>query len=212
MNISWYGHRCVRIETKAGSVLIDPFDPKQVGLRGPSIKDDIVLISEAAPSPAVLERVNDSALLIRGPGEYEKNGIAVHGIQAYQDSQQGAELGLCALYVVIAEELSVCHLGALGQEHLTDAQLEAIGDPDILLVPAGGQSALDPKAAAALVNRIEPKIVIPIQQAVKGASYDAQSVERFVKEIGLPPQSVDTYRIAKKLLPMDKTELVVINI
>lgn len=211
MNISWYGHRCIRIETKAGSVLVDPFDPKQTGLRGPSIKDDLVLLSEAAPVPAVLERINDNALVIRGPGEYEKNGIAVLGIQAYQDSQQGAELGLCAVYVIVAEELTVCHLGALGQETLTDEQLEAIGDPDILIIPAGGQSALDPKAAAALVNTVEPKVVIPVQQAVQGASYDAQKVERFIKELGLPPQTVDTYRITKKQLPMDKTELIVLQ-
>lgn len=211
MNITWYGARCVRIESKEGSVLIDPFDPKEIGLRGPTIKDDLVLLSEAAPSKTVLERINDDALLIRGPGEYEKKGIAVRGIQAYQDSQQGRELGLCSIYMVVAEEMIICHLGACGQEKLTDQQMELIGDPDILIIPVGGQSALDAKAAASLANQIEPKIIVPIQFAVSGASYDAEKVDKFIKELGIEAEHMEKLRIVKKLLPTDKTQLVVLQ-
>ena len=102
MNITWYGSRCVRIECKEGSVLIDPFDPKETGLRGPNIKDNLVLISEAAPSRDVLERINEDAFVVRGPGEYERKGIAVRGVQAARDTQQGRELGLCAMYCIVA--------------------------------------------------------------------------------------------------------------
>jgi L-ascorbate metabolism protein UlaG (beta-lactamase superfamily) len=211
MNIAWYGHRCVRIETKEGSVLLDPFDPKETGLRGPNIKDTLVLISEAAPSPEVLGRINDDAFVIRGAGEYERHGIAVRGIQAAQDSQQGRELGLCTMYCVIAEEITVCHLGALGQDKLTSEQLEAIGDPDILILPVGGQSALDVKVAAEIATQIEPKIIIPVQYAVPGAKYPAGPLDRFVKEIGLTPQKNETFRVVKKLLPVDQTQLVVLS-
>lgn len=211
MNIAWYGHRCIRIEVKEGSVLIDPFDPKEIGMRGPNIKDDLVLVSEAAPSKDVLERINDDAFVVRGPGEYERRGIAVRGIQAAQDSQKGRELGLCTMYCVVAEEMSVCHLGACGQEKLTSEQLETIGDPDILILPVGGQSALDVKVAAEIATQIEPKIIIPVQYAIAGAKYDAGPLEKFVKEIGLTPQTVETFRISKKLLPVDQTQLIVLS-
>lgn len=211
MNIAWYGYRCIRIEAKEGSVLVDPFDPKEVGLRGPNIKDNLVLVSEAAPSREVLERINDDAFIVRGPGEYERRGIAVRGIQAAADSQGGRELGLCAIYVIVAEEMSVCHLGALGQDKLTPEQLEAIGDPDILILPVGGQSALDIKVAAEMATQIEPKIIIPVQYALPGAKYEADKLEKFVKEIGLTPQAMDSFRISKKLLPIDQTQLIVIN-
>lgn len=210
MNIIWYGHRCIRIEAKEGSVLIDPFDPLQVGLRGPNPKDDLVLISDANPGKAVLERINDEAFIVRGPGEYERKGIDVHGIQAWADTQQGRELGLCALYRIVAEDLSVCHLGALGQDTLTPEQLEAIGEPDILIVPVGKQSAFDAKAAAELCNQIEPKIIIPIQFALPNASYDADPLDKFVKAIGLPVEKVETLRISKKQLPVDKTQLIIL--
>lgn len=202
MNISWYGHRCIRLEAKEGSVLVDLFDPKETGLRGPAVKDDLVLLSAYAQPKSVLERLTDGAFVVRGPGEYEKKGIAVRGVQAYQDSQKGKELGLCSIYTLIADDLTVCHLGALGQETLTDAQLEAIGDVDILIIPAGGQSALDPKAAAALATQIEPKVIIPV---------GAEKPDKFIKELGLPVQKTDSYRIQKKQLPVDQTLLVVLG-
>ncbi len=211
MNISWYGHRCIRIEAKEGTILVDPFDPKAVGLRGPTIKDDLVLVSEFAPGKPILERMNDDAFVVRGPGEYERKGIAVRGIQSWADSQQGKELGLSTIYCIVAEELSVCHLGATGQDKLTDEQLEAIGDPDILILPVGGQSALDAKVAAEIATQIEPKIIIPVQFAIAGAAYEADKVEKFIKEMGLPVEKMETLRITKKLLPADQTRLVVLE-
>jgi L-ascorbate metabolism protein UlaG (beta-lactamase superfamily) len=211
MNISWYGYRCIRIEAKEGTVLVDPYDPKEVGLRGPTIKDDLVLVSAFDPGKAVLERINDDAFVVRGPGEYECKGIAVRGIQSWADSQQGKELGLSSIYCVVAEELSVCHLGATGQDKLTDEQLEAIGDPDILIIPVGGQSALDAKSAAEIATQIEPKIIIPVQFALPGAAYEAAKLEKFVKEIGLPIEKMETLRIAKKSLPVDQTRLIVLE-
>ena len=211
MNISWYGYRCIRIEAKEGAVLADPFDPKEIGMRGPTIKDDLVLVSDFAPGKAILERINDEAFVVSGPGEYERKGIAVRGIQSWADSQQGRELGLYTIYCIVAEDLSVCHLGATGQDKLTDEQLEAIGDPDVLIIPVGGQSALDAKSAAEIATQIEPKIIIPVQFALPGASYEADKLEKFVKEIGLPVEKMDTLRITKKLLPTDQTRLVVLE-
>ena len=200
MVITWYGQRCVRLEAKEGSILIDPFG-KDAGLRGPRINDDIVLVSAYDIPAGVADQVPEGSLFIHGPGEYERKGIAVTGIQAHQDSQQGKELGLATIYRIVADELTVCHLGALGQATLTDEQLEAIGDPDILIIPVGGQSALDAKAAAALCNQIEPKIIIPVQ---------FEQPDKFIKEMGVTPEKEDKLRIAKKQLPTDQTRLVIL--
>jgi L-ascorbate metabolism protein UlaG (beta-lactamase superfamily) len=199
MNITWYGHRCVRLEAKEGSILVDPFGKDAPG-RGPKLNDDLILISPAVAPVGVLEQIPDETLVIRNPGEYERKGIAVRGIQAWQDTQQGKELGLATIYTVVADEMIVCHLGGMGQEKLTDEQSELIGDPDILIIPIG-QGALDAKAAAELATHIEPKIIIPV----------GDGVEKFIKEIGLTPQKADTFRIAKKQLPTDQTLLVVLN-
>ncbi|HTP57194.1 MAG TPA: MBL fold metallo-hydrolase [Candidatus Paceibacterota bacterium] len=200
MNISWYGQRCVRIESREGSVLVDPFDPAGTGIRGPVINDDLVLLSAYDQPRTVLERINEGSFLVRGPGEYERKGIAIRGIPAFQDSQNGRELGLCTIYRVVADDMTVCHLGALGQEKLTDQQLEDIGDPDILIVPPGAQSALDAKALGAMVTAIEPKVIVSLDK------FDA-----FIKQLGLAPQKMDSYRIQKKQLPADQTILIVLT-
>jgi L-ascorbate metabolism protein UlaG (beta-lactamase superfamily) len=210
MNITWYGQRCVRIEAKEGSVIIDPFG-KEVGLRGPRVNDDIVAFSSYVVPSTVLEQAPEQAFVIRGPGEYESKGIAVRGIAAYQDTQKGKELGLSTIYVVVADEMSVCHLGAVGQDKLTDEQLEVIGEPDILIIPVGGQSAFDAKAAAQLCNQIEPKIIIPVQFALPSAAYEAEKVDKFLKEVGLPAEKMANFRIVKKQLPVDQTRLVVLE-
>lgn len=210
MNISWYGYRCVRIEAKEASILIDPFG-KEVGLRGPRINDDLVLVSEPVLAKDIALQIPETSLCIKNPGEYERHGAAVRGIQGWADSQHGKELGLATIYTIVAEEMSVCHLGAIGQEKLTDEQMEAIGDPDILIIPVGGQSALDAKAAAQIAMQIEPKIIIPVQFAVTGANYEAEKVDKFVKELGLPVEKMESFRIAKKQLPVDQTRVIVLE-
>lgn len=211
MNISWYGHRCFRIEAKEGSVLIDPFG-KDVGLRAPRIKDDVVLITTGGQaSRAGLSEMNPETFVITGPGEYERKGISIHGVQAYGDKTGGSTQGLTTLYRIVAEDISVCHLGALGQDQLTDEQIELIGDVDILMVPVGDKEVLDAKAAAAIVNEIEPKIIIPMQYKVPGLALDADGVEKFVKELGLTPEKTDKLRIANKTLPVEETKLVILQ-
>jgi L-ascorbate metabolism protein UlaG (beta-lactamase superfamily) len=211
MNISWYGHRCVRVEAKEGTALIDPFDPKEVGLRGPTINDDIVIMTSAVTAQTIEERIGEESFVIRGPGEYERKLIAIKGILSYQDSQEGKELGLSTIYTLIAEDVSVCHLGALGQGELTSDQIEFIGEPDVLIVPVGGQGAFDAKVAVSVVNAIEPKVIIPVGFALPNASYDADPLDKFIKELGLTPQTMETFRINKKQLPTDQTLLVVLS-
>ena len=51
------------------------------------------------------------------------------------------------------------HLGDLGQTKLTDEQIEAVGDVDILFVPVGGKYTIDSAGAESIIKDIEPKII-----------------------------------------------------
>ncbi len=208
MTITWLGHSCFRIETKEGSVLIDPFS-KEIGLRPPRVKEDILLLTHRHYDHAGVDEVSPETFVIDGPGEYERKGIQVRGILSYHDRIQGAERGLNTIYVITAEDLTVCHLGDLGQEKLSDEQIDGIGDADILMVPVGGTVTLGPKDAVEVVSQLEPKIVIPMHFKASGVTIEGlESVEKFVKEIGLTPEKVDKFRIAKKNLPAEETKLI----
>jgi L-ascorbate metabolism protein UlaG (beta-lactamase superfamily) len=210
MIITWYGHSCFRIETKDGSILIDPFS-KDIGLRPPKIKDDLVLVTHQHSDHNNISEANPEAFIIDGPGEYEKQGIAVRGISSFHDKSEGKERGTNTIYVVKAEEMTVCHMGDFGQAKFDDHQLEAIGDVDILMIPVGGVYTIDYKEAVEMISQIEPKIVIPMHYKVKDLKVEIAGPEKFLKEIGLTPEKLDKLKIAKKNLPIEETKLVVLE-
>src|SRR3989338_1871796 len=164
MTISWYGQSCFRLESKDIRVLIDPFD-KAIGLKLPRLNETIIAVThdhhdhnhvgDAVPD---LPAGEAGTFIIRGPGEYEKSGIQVVGVSSFHDDEQGAKRGLNTIYVIKMEDITLCHLGDLGQHTLTDEQIETIGGVDILFVPVGGIYTINGKGAAEIVKQIEPKI------------------------------------------------------
>src|SRR3989338_1598316 len=211
MTINWFGQSCFRIEAKEGSVLIDPFS-KEIGLKSPKIKDDIVLVSHDHDDHNNVEDINPEAFLINTPGEYEKKGIAIRGISSYHDKIEGKERGLNTIYVIKAEDVTICHLGDLGQEKLDEKQVDEIGDIDILLVPVGGNYTINGKEAVGIIGQIEPKIIIPMHSKIKDLKVEIEGLEKFVKELGLTPEKINKYKISKKLLPLEEMKLVMFEV
>lgn len=229
MTINWFGQSCFRIEvpirstriedprttgsigTKVVSILIDRFS-EEIGLKPPKIKDDIVLVSHDHDDHNNVGELSPEAFLINTPGEYEKRGIAVRGISSYHDKTEGKERGLNTIYVIKAEDMTICHLGDLGQEKLDEKQVEEIGNIDILLVPIGGNYTINYKEAIGVIGQIEPKIIIPMHYKIKDLKVEIEGPEKFVKELGLVPEKVNKYKIAKKLLPLEEMRLVMFEI
>ena len=211
MTINWFGQSCFRIEAKEGSIMIDPFS-KEIGLKTPKIKDDLVLVTHGHSDHSNLEEVNPEAFVITTPGEYEKSGVAIRGILSYHDKSDGKERGLNTIYVIKAEETTLCHLGDLGQEKLNDKQVEEIGDVDVLFIPVGGNYTINYKEAIDVIGQIEPKIIIPMHYKLKDLKIELDGPEKFVKELGLTPEKVDKYKIAKKLLPAEEIKLVMFEL
>lgn len=212
MTITWFGHSCFRIEAKEGSVLIDPFS-KEIGLRPPKIKEDILLLTHKHYDHAGLTNVGEETFMISGPGEYERKGFHIRGIQSYHDKVQGTERGLNTIYTITAEDVTICHLGDFGEEKLSDKQLDDIGEVDILIIPVGGTSTINAKEAVAVVSQIEPKIIVPMHYKTADVTVpDLEGVDKFIKEISLTPEKVDKLRIAKKTLPTEETKLIVFEL
>lgn len=207
MTITWYGQSCFRLESKDIRVLIDPFS-KDIGLREVKINDTIVLVTHDHFDHNNLKDAENSSFVIRGPGEYEKSGVQIVGVQSYHDSAEGSERGLNTMYVIKIEDVKICHLGDLGQHELTDDQVEMIGGVDILMIPVGGTYTIDGKEAVGIVKQIDPKIIIPMHYKVPGLTVKLDGVEAFLKEIAIKPEEVETYKINAKSLPTDETKLI----
>ena len=211
MHISWFGQSCFRLETKDVKIMIDPFS-KDIGLRMPRFNDNIYLVTHNHYDHNNTESAGSEAFIINGPGEYEKSGVQVVGIQSFHDNVQGQERGYNTIYVVTADEIRLCHLGDFGQDQLTEEQLNDIGEVDILCVPIGGTYTIDAKTAVKIVKQIEPKIIIPMHYSIAGLNIKLDSEKTFVKELGIAPEKVDVLKIQKKQLPVEETLLYVFNI
>mgnify|MGYP001580632959 FL=1 len=191
--------------------MVDPFS-KEIGLRAPRLNDNIFLIThdhyDHNNVPPAGGGETPEQFVIRGPGEYEKLGIRVEGVVSYHDNVQGAQRGINTIYIIRMEDMRLCHLGDLGQDKLTDEQVEAIGDVDVLFIPVGGKYTIGAKEAAEVVKQIEPKIIVPMHYKVAGLSVDIDDEHKFLKEIGIKAEEVDTYKIQAKNLPTEEIKLI----
>ena len=180
-------------------------------MRAPRLNDNIILVSHGHDDHNNIEGAPKEAFIIQNPGEYEVKNVYVRGISSFHDKSQGAERGLNTIFVIDMEEIKICHLGDLGQEKLTDEQVNQIGDIDILMIPVGGKYTLDYKEAVEAVNQLEPKIVIPMHYKIPDLKLDVDGPEKFIKELGLTPEKMDKLKIAKKLLPVEEMRLILFD-
>ena len=211
MTIQWYGQSCFRLEGKDASLLIDPFS-KETGLKQPRIHDQIVLVTHSHHDHNNIEGIDKDTFLINGPGEYEIQGVNVLGIQSFHDNAQGQERGFNTIYSIKIEDLKICHLGDLGQDSLNETQLDKIDEPDILIIPIGGKYTISAKEAVGIINQIEPRIIIPMHYKIPDLKIDIEGPEKFIKELGLKPEKIDKYKITKKTLPVENTQLIMFEI
>lgn len=179
----WFGHNCFRIRAREATVLTDPVG-RGTGYSLPKQTADVVTISHEHPGHTNLDAVKPEFATVRGPGEYEVHDVFVTGIRTYHDAGQGAERGYNTVYLIEVEGMVVCHLGDLGHP-LTEEQAEVMANVDILMVPAGGGTVLEPAQAAEIVGQLAPKIVIPMQYATAQGDKGLGGLEPFCKELGV---------------------------
>jgi L-ascorbate metabolism protein UlaG (beta-lactamase superfamily) len=211
MDITYLGHSSFKIKGRSGSVVTDPFDPKMVGIKYAGVEGDIVTISHHHDDHDKSELVKNCGKVIDGPGEYEINGISIIGVPSYHDDKKGEERGKNTIYVFEVDDLRICHLGDLGHK-LSDSQIEAIGDIDILMIPVGGVYTVSTSTAVEIVQEIEPSIIIPMhfkdQSTSEGLS-KLSPVEPFLKEMGLTVEKLPKLSVKKEEL-VEETEKVVL--
>lgn len=209
MEINWYGHACFRLKDRNLTVVCDPFD-KNLGLPLPRLKADVVTVSHAALGHSNLEAVKDYRQVFSGPGEYEIEGVFITGIATFHGKNQSGEAEPNTIFLFEFPDLTVCHLGDLGHA-LTEAQVEAMPDINVLIIPVGGRNTLDASLASEVISVIEPAVVIPMHYYAEGTVGHLEPVERFLKEMGIPaPEPVSVLKLSRSQLP-EETQVVLMD-
>jgi L-ascorbate metabolism protein UlaG (beta-lactamase superfamily) len=215
MYITYHGYTCFKIQSSQKITIITDIFDKSVGMKPPAPKAEILTFScDHYDSKNILNGQKDNLpFIINSSGEYEISGVMIDGIFAKHGESSAKESFDTTIYKFLVDDISICHLGDMGQKELNEKQLDSIGDVDILLTPVGGTYLLDYKSAAHIVNQIEPRIIVPMGYGMKDLKLKLDSVDLFLKEIGISPkESVDKLKIAKKDLPQEDTEVIIFSI
>jgi L-ascorbate metabolism protein UlaG (beta-lactamase superfamily) len=207
MDITWLGHACFRMRGRDVTVLTDPPDPKS-GHAIPKTDASVVTISHDHPGHASLKSVGGEPIVLRSPGEYEVHECLLTGLASFHDAERGKTRGKNTVFVIRLDGVVVCHLGDLGHP-IDEAELEALGDIDVLLVPVSGPEVnLTPAMAADVVHQFEPKVVVPMsfEPEKKDGVY-----KRFLQEMGVKDvQPVPKLSVTRSNLP-EELQVVVLE-
>ena len=214
MIINWYGQACFKIQSGSTIIVIDPYD-KKLGLTLPKLEAQIVLVTHEHFDHNNVKDIKGDPFIIDSPGEYEYGGVKVRGAFSYHDDKKGEERGINTIYKIQMEDIALAHLGDFGQRQLTEQQLDALGEIDILMVPTGGTYTIDAARAVEIVNQVGPRIVIPMHYKIKGLKVKLDSVDNFLKEIGKTDvEKIEKLTIKRKNLPdpEEKMEVIVFKL
>lgn len=206
MELTWYGMSCFRLtERGLATVVTDPYS-ENIGLPSLKLKADVVTISHQAPGHNHVQAVKGVEHSLSGPGEYEIGGVFIIGIPT--ELKDGDDHN--TLYLFDYEGLTIAHLGDMHKVP-TQAQIEALEQVHILLVPVGGGNSLNASQASEIVSMLEPNIVIPMHYQVEGIDLELEGVERFLKEMGVAEAPIEnSLKISVSNLP-EETQVVLLT-
>jgi L-ascorbate metabolism protein UlaG (beta-lactamase superfamily) len=172
MEVEWYGQSAFRLAASQATVVIDPFDDLS-GLRSrgvqfdyPAIEGvsaDLLLVTHEHVDHNGVEVVAGDPVILRSTAGRHSSPIGdVIGVASEHDEVAGTERGPNTIFAFELDGLRVCHFGDFGQGALREEQGEAIGRVDLLFLPVGGGPTLGAEQAAAIVDRISPRWVVPM--------------------------------------------------
>lgn len=133
------------------------------------------------------EKIKINDIVLPGPGEYEVAGIQVFGLAP-------------EIFIFRVEDIPCVYFDGINRA-LTNEEVTQLNDAEIIFIPVGGGTVLDPKKAAEIVKVLEPKVVIPIEAA---------DVSPFCSVIGGCEQPVPTYKITKQQLALMEGQTIVV--
>lgn len=206
MELTWYGLSCFRLtDRKHASVVTDPYNGK-LGLPGLKLKADVVTISHDARGHNYAAGVSGVQHNLDGPGEYEIGNVFITGIV----TKSAAHANNNVIYLFDYDGLKVAHLGDLDKVP-SQSEIEALEEVSILLLPVGGGNSLNAAQASELVSMLEPNIVIPMHYQLPKLKLELESIDRFLKEMGVTePTEEDSLKISLSNLP-EETETVILR-
>lgn len=170
LTIEWLGHATFLLSSGDTCLLLDPVIP-DMGYTLPAFDDlTAVLVTHLHRDHNYIDAAPEQTLKLIGldptghfqPMKQQVGSASVRNVPAFHDNVGGQQRGEDAIWIVEMAGLRVVHMGDFGQSELSDEQVAAIGQPDVLLIPVGGTYTVDGTQAKHIIAQLQPHIVIPM--------------------------------------------------
>lgn len=205
MILTYHEGGCIRAAAGDTTLVFGPVSKNSKNFKPTNFGADVAFISLNHPDMNGAEeagRGERQPFVVSGPGEYELKDMTAAGFPA-GSSYDGAPR-INTVYSVHFDGMSILYLGALGDLDLPKDVLE-MDAPDVLIVPVGGEGALNPAEAQKLAVKLEAKIIIPLL-------YDDKTLKQFLKEAGEEGvKPVDKLTLKPRDLAGKENEVVVLS-
>ena len=172
MRVDWYGQSAFRLSGADGTVFIDPIgDVSRLASQGlqfeyPAIEGveaDLLLVTHEHGDHNGVDAIGGDPTVFRSTaGRLESPVGVVVGVASEHDEVAGTQRGPNTIFVFTLDGVRVAHFGDFGQSSLRDEQAVAIGQVDLLFLPVGAGPTIGAEQAAAIVDRLAPKWVVPM--------------------------------------------------
>lgn len=181
MRLDYLAHSCFLLHHQGYRVLFDPYDPR-IGYPALRVQDpNLIVVSHDHHDHNAVGQVNGRATVVRGIARRGYGPLTVSGCIGWHDDGEGAEP--ISLTLLEWGDRRVAHFGDLGCD-LDAEQEKAFSALDLLLMPCGGDYTLDGKKAARVVERLRPKLVVPMHYMTpfldRGQFPNLETAESFV--------------------------------
>ncbi len=179
LQIRWHGHACFEIKDDV-TLVTDPHDGKSIGIPAPSVAGDVILVSHDHYDHNSVKTVEkEGSKLVADGRKRNVSDIEIRGVDSFHDEARGAKRGNNIMYKFTMDGVIFCHLGDLGHD-LDEESVQKIGEVDILFVPIGGTFTVDDKQAWNVINKIKPKIIVPMHYKIGGLSLPIAGIDPFL--------------------------------
>ena len=171
--VSYFGHCAFLWETAQGfRVLADPYrnqaDRYWFTRRFPDVTCDLGLITHAHFDHDAADRLPEAASLLRTPGRFHHQDMAIHGVLDLHSGASGLRGMANVMFLLETGGIRFLHIGD-NRADWPDSVSEAVGSVDVLLVTVDDSChLLSFQEVDSLVAGVNPRVVIPMHYRVPG--------------------------------------------
>lgn len=179
MKLQYLGHSSFRIISDMGmTVVTDPYKSDMVGLQMPQVRCDVVTMSHHHADHDCTESILGHPTEIDVCGACAADDVAINSFETFHDDKKGSLRGKNLVFTFLVDGLKIAHLGDIGC--LDEKVAQSLVGCDLLLVPVGGTYTVDHLGAKWYVDKINPKIVIPMHYKMGTSTIDIAPVDDFL--------------------------------